>query len=159
MGVATSSYETDFYAWTQEQASALRRVADLRINLPGVDLDHLAEEVEDMGNDTLDKIEGLIAQIVAHLLKLEFSPDAAPRRHWRAEIAEWRATVRRRARRSPTALSRIDLGELGEDARVSLQNRYGDQAWTETLPATRPYDLEQVLDPGFFPVNRHGLGE
>ena len=67
--------------------------------------------------------------------------------------------MRRRAKRSPTALARIDLDELAADARLSLQNRYGDQAWADALPATCPYDLGQTLDPSFFPVNRHGLGE
>jgi len=159
MAVATSSYDADFFAWTQDQATALRRVAELRINLPGADLEHLAEEVEDMGNDVLAKIEGFVSQIVAHLLKLEYSPAPDPRRHWRGEITEWRATVRRRARRSPTALQQVDLEELVEDARAGLRNRHGDWAWVADLPETCPYSIGQILDPDFFPANRHGLGE
>src|SRR5688500_13234169 len=110
------SHEHDFYAWTQDQAAALRRAADMRINLPGVDLEHLAEEIEDLSNDTLAKIEGLAVQIPVHLLKLEHCPDTDPRRHWRGEITAWRNTVRRRAKRSPTALSRLDLADLYRDA-------------------------------------------
>jgi len=158
MGLATS-YDTDFYAWTQEQAAALRRAAEMRINLPGVDLDHVAEEIEDMGNDTLAKIEGIIAQIITHLIKLEYSPDPDPRRHWRGEISEWRATVFRRAKRSPTALSRVDIDEAMRFSLIGLRNRYGDKGWMADVPATCPYDLSQVLDLDFFPINRHGLGE
>jgi Domain of unknown function DUF29 len=52
--MATSAerlYKEDFYAWTREQAAALRRLADERWNGP-LDLLHLAEEVEDLGDRT-----------------------------------------------------------------------------------------------------------
>ena len=47
--MATSAarlYKKDFYAWTRDQAAALRRLADERWNGP-LDLLHLAEEVEE----------------------------------------------------------------------------------------------------------------
>jgi hypothetical protein len=43
-------YEEDFYAWTRDQAKALRRLADQSWNGP-LDLLHLAEEVEDLGSE------------------------------------------------------------------------------------------------------------
>lgn len=153
------SYDTDYYAWTQEQAAALRQAAELRINLPGVDLAHLAEEIEDMGNDTLDKIEGLTAQIIAHLLKLEYCPDPNPRRHWRGEVTAWRNTVARRAKRSPTALKLLALDDLCGDAVAELQAAYRHRGWTAALPDACPYALAQILDREFFPVNRHGLND
>jgi hypothetical protein len=41
-------YKDDFYAWTRDQAAALRRLAEQRWNGP-LDLEHLAEEVEEFG--------------------------------------------------------------------------------------------------------------
>ena len=38
------SYETDFYAWAQQQAKAIR-TKDVAV----LDIEHLAEEVEDLG--------------------------------------------------------------------------------------------------------------
>lgn len=43
-------YKEDFYAWTRDQAAALRRLADQRWNGP-LDVLHLAEEVEDLGSE------------------------------------------------------------------------------------------------------------
>ena len=43
-------YKDDFYAWTREQAGALRHLADQRWNGP-LDLLHLAEEIEDLGSE------------------------------------------------------------------------------------------------------------
>jgi hypothetical protein len=39
-------YEEDFYAWTQQQAQALRR---LRVGDNDLDIEHIAEEIEDLG--------------------------------------------------------------------------------------------------------------
>jgi hypothetical protein len=38
-----SDYDTDFYAWTQAQAAAIRAK-----EVAALDIEHLAEEVEDL---------------------------------------------------------------------------------------------------------------
>ncbi len=43
-------YDEDFYQWSREQAAALRRLSAERWNGP-LDLEHLAEEVEDLGDE------------------------------------------------------------------------------------------------------------
>nr|WP_175428718.1 DUF29 domain-containing protein [Azospirillum argentinense] len=154
----TRLYDSDFLAWTQDQAGRLRRLAAERSNVD-LDLENLAEEIEEMGNDTLDKIEGLVVQIIGHLLKLEHCPDIDPRRHWRSEVTAWRNTVKRRAKRSPTALNRLDLDELTEDAVAELTALYSDQAWMKGLPTSCAYRIDQVLDRDWWPANRHGLAE
>ena len=49
-------YEEDFYAWTRDQAGALRRLAEQRWNGP-LDLAHLAEEVEELGMQARNAVE------------------------------------------------------------------------------------------------------
>ena len=44
MGMLKSLYDSDFYAWTQQQAQLLRNKA-----LSDLDIIHLAAELEDMG--------------------------------------------------------------------------------------------------------------
>jgi hypothetical protein len=147
-----SLYERDFYAWTQDQVAALRRAGDMRINLPGIDVQNLAEELADMGNDTLDKIEGVVVQIIAHLLKLAHSRDESPRNHWLVEVTAWRTTVRRRARRSPTALDRLDLDDLTHDALKVLRRDDTHRSWATSLTDECPFTLDQVLDDEFVPT-------
>ena len=48
-------YEADFYAWTRRQATALRRFARTRPNLP-LDLEHIAEEIQDLGKSERDTV-------------------------------------------------------------------------------------------------------
>ena len=53
---AADLYDEDFYAWTQQQAEALRThfKGDNRL-----DVEHLAEEVEDLGKSELQAVESL----------------------------------------------------------------------------------------------------
>lgn len=150
-------YETDFYAWTRQQAAALRRLTVPRSNT-ALDVDHLAEEIEDLGDNALDVVEGNLTQALAHLLKLEWLPLADPRRHWRKEIKAFRVAAHRRLRRSPTLTGLIDMTALYADARHLIEDDLAEHGIDPALlPADCPYTLAQLLDYGFLPVNRQGL--
>jgi hypothetical protein len=105
-------YDEDFYAWTQAQAKALRTHfrGDNRL-----DVEHLAEEVEDLGSSELQAIESFVEQIIAQLLKLDYSGQDAPRPHWRAEVLNFRRsagrkispTIRRTWRASSSSYTRV----------------------------------------------------
>jgi Domain of unknown function DUF29 len=57
-------YETDFYTWTQAQVEALQsRQWD------HVDLEHLIEEVRDLGSEQEHALESQLARLLQHLLK------------------------------------------------------------------------------------------
>ena len=88
-------YKDDFYAWTREQAAALRRLADERWNGP-LDLLHLAEEVEDLGREQQWAVASQLERLIEHLLKLEHSPSREPRRQWMISVVEARGEVERR---------------------------------------------------------------
>ena len=72
-------YDHDFFAWTQDQAAALRRAQRDRIDAP-LDWEHLADELEQLGGLIKDSIRCDLAAVIEHLLKLEHSPDAWPRK-------------------------------------------------------------------------------
>lgn len=157
--VETALYDRDFLAWAEDQAAALRRHSALRLNTDSdLDLEHLAEEVSDLGDNTIAVVEAAIVQIIAHLLKLEWSPAADPRGHWQDEVQGQRVRVTRRLRRSPSLRGRLDRADLYEDARtVAATGLARDGIDVMALPADCPYTLDQVLDPAWWPVNRHGL--
>ncbi|WP_158287553.1 DUF29 domain-containing protein [Falsiroseomonas bella] len=98
-------YDTDWYAWTQDQAARLRELPpSQRPN--GLDVEHLAEEVEDMGRSERKAAMSLMRNIATHLLKLEFHPDQQPRRHWQREVATWRADLELDFKASPSLRAR-----------------------------------------------------
>src|SRR5918996_2448334 len=88
-------YEADFYAWTRQQAIELRRFAKTRPNLP-LDLEHIAEEIQDLGKSERDAVYSLARQTMQHLLLIEHSPATEQQRHWMDEIDEFRAQMKRK---------------------------------------------------------------
>jgi uncharacterized protein DUF29 len=79
-------YDDDLYAWSEQQASALRRLAERRELPNDLDLEHVAGEVEDVGRSELNAVQGVIRPIFAHLIKAASTPDASARGRWRAEV-------------------------------------------------------------------------
>jgi hypothetical protein len=137
-------YDEDFYAWTQAQAKALRTHfrGDNRI-----DVEHLAEEVEDLGKSERQSVESYVQQIIAHLLKLDYSGFELPRRHWRGEIVAFRVSVERKISPSMKPKIRRALPELYEGARnMAAASLDAEPDLGRRLPKECPYDWTAVIE-------------
>jgi Domain of unknown function DUF29 len=140
-------YDSDFYAWTQRQAKELRRFARTRPNLP-LDLEHIAEEVQDLGKNERDAVFSLAQRIMEHLLLIEHSPATDQRLHWMDEIDEFRDQIELKL--SPTLRRHLtrESGDVFARARRRVQrkmSRHGEYQASAALPADCPYGLEQLL--------------
>lgn len=152
-------YEEDFYAWTQDQAKALRRLAQARPN-EAIDFGHLIEEVRDLGKSERDAVRSHLRTVIEHCLKLEHSAAKEPRAGWLISITKARVALQdkltRRLRREVTAnLARL-YAQARLEASVALA-AYGEPEAAEALPTGCPYTLDQLLDPTWLPENRYGL--
>ena len=56
-----STYDTDFYTWTRAQAEALRHKY-----WAALDVDHLAEEIADLGQSIENAIESHLDRLLLH---------------------------------------------------------------------------------------------
>ena len=139
-----SLYDEDFYAWTQEQAELLRRGGAAANRL---DIEHIAEEIEDLGKSELHACQSLCEHIIEHLLKLEYSGLDEPAGHWRDEIVEWRVPLSRKLTRS--LLAQMNLDERYRYALRLLRRLERDvPGLTQRVPAECPYSLDQILGSG-----------
>jgi Domain of unknown function DUF29 len=139
---ADDLYEQDLYAWARVQADLLRaeRFAEL-------DLEHLIEEIEEVGGALKRSARNRIRTIIEHLLKLEHSPATEPRAGWRATVRTQR--VRLRDVLSPTLRREVEseLAELYGDARGLADGAlrdHGERAAAGALPNACPYSLDQI---------------
>jgi hypothetical protein len=136
-------YEGDYYAWAREQAALLRagRYEEL-------DLQHLAEEVDDLGEALYRSVRSRVRTIVEHLLKLEHSPARGPRSLWRDTIATQRSDLEDDL--TPSLRRRIEAelpkqyGRARAAAARALE-RHGEAAAVATLPAACPYTLDKIV--------------
>lgn len=136
-------YEEDFYRWTQRQAELLRaRQYD------ELDLEHLIEEVEDLGGAARKSVRSRVRTIIEHLLKLQHSPAIDPRPGWRDTIRAQRDDLLDDL--TPSLRREVDdsLQELYERARQRAEGSlrdHGESAAAGALPETCPYTVDQVI--------------
>ena len=136
-------YQEDFYVWTQRQAELLRarRYDEL-------DLEHLIEEVEDLGGAAKKSVRSRARTIIEHLLKLQHSPAVDPRPGWRDTVRGQRDDLLDDL--TPTLRRELaaELEELYARAREraagSLRD-HGEHASADALPETCPYTPEQII--------------
>jgi hypothetical protein len=139
-----SDYEHDFYAWTQDQAAALRAQ-----ELKTLDWDNLAEEIESLGNEQRFAIESHLQNLLTHLLKWRYDPATAPRRGWRITIRNARLDIAKRAR---GRLQDYPARYLAEAYRHAREDATDDTDLSlATFPEVCEWRPEQVLDPNYWP--------
>lgn len=149
-------YETDFYAWTRRQAQELRRLKTLRLNVE-VDLDHVAEEIEDLGTSERDTCRSQVARILEHCLKLAYSPSLPPRRGWRRSIVEARSVLENKLSASIRRDMEQCLPRLYRTARraaILALEEYDEAEAAQLLPETCPWTLDDVLRDDWYPESR-----
>jgi hypothetical protein len=151
-------YEEDFYAWTRDQAKALRRLAQARPN-DAVDFVHLVEEVQDLGKSERDTVRSHVRTIIEHLLKLEHSAAREPRAGWTISITHARIALQDKLTPSLRRDLAANLDRLYEQARRQASvamSVHGEAAAAAALPSAWPYTLEHILDDDWLPPDPHG---
>jgi hypothetical protein len=154
-----SLYQTDYYAWTKQQAAALRAMAAARVDSK-LDLENLAEEVESLGRSDLNTVRSQVRRIIEHLLKLEYSPASEPRIDWRDSVDQARDDIEDHITASMFPDVAADLDKLFGRARRSAASglvKHGERVAAAALPTSCPYSFEQIVNQDWYPQNRHGL--
>ena len=149
-------YETDFYAWTRRQARELRRLKSLRLNVE-LDLDHVAEEIEDLGSSERDTCRSQVERILEHFLKLAWSPSPQPRRGWQRSIVEARSVLDSKLSASIRRDLTQRLPRLYRNARraaILALEEYDEAEAARLLPEACPWGLVDVLRDDWYPGSR-----
>lgn len=138
-------YEEDIYAWSQHQAAVLRRMASDGAALPNdLDLEHVAEEIEEVGNEQRYAVESGLVQLFAHLIKMAALPKDQAVRHWTKESNAFLDTAESRYR--PSMRRALDPDRLWSRAcRLATRDLETDGHAPLPLPAGCPFDLEELV--------------
>ena len=144
-------YDHDFYSWTLEQAQALRRVADQRINaMPELDWLELAQEVEDLGRSLERELYSRFSVLLVHLLKWRHQPSLRGM-SWELTIAHQRLELSRLLAKNPGLKTKVaaEYADAYQSARLQAAKETG--LALASLPSVCPFTREQALDEGFLP--------
>ena len=74
-------YETDVLAWSEQQAGALRELAFRRDLRNALDLDHILEEIEDVGQSQKNAVKSFSRLILGRAVWCIVDQDAPGLRH------------------------------------------------------------------------------
>ena len=89
MPMKSPLYDSDFFAWSREQADLLRAG-----KLAQADIEHIAEEIDSMGRTEKRELINRLEVLLLHLLKWRHQPDKRG--------PSWQASIRVQRNRSPT---------------------------------------------------------
>jgi Domain of unknown function DUF29 len=143
-----TTYDADFYAWTQAQAAALRAKKWLAL-----DVDNLAEEIESLGRSDRRAITHQLERLLLHLLKWVYQPDQRARRGrgWRGSVRQARTAIADLLEESPSLrdypAQRVALAYRRARQQSAIQTGLP----LATFPETCPWSSAQLLDEDFWP--------
>ena len=161
-------YFDDAWAWSREQARALRRR-----DFGAVDWDNVIEEIEDVGNRHSDAWTSHCRNVISHLLKIEHGAAVDAIDHWRKEVVAWRREMHDKLVDNPGM-----KGELSEmlarawgrgraDAVQELAEQDGPEDWADEkrirrnwqlgLPRECSYAIEEIV--GYDPFEKRAEPE
>jgi len=138
-------YDSDYDSWLQQNLELLRQC-----RFEELDIQHLIEEMEDMGKKERADLGSRLLILVAHLLKWQFQPTHRCS-SWRGSIAEQRIKILRRLRLSPSLRPHLPgaIAEAYSDAVELATDETGlDHG---VFPGQCPYTPEELLDRAFLP--------
>jgi hypothetical protein len=152
MTIHSAAYDTDFYAWVQDQAAMLaaRRFEEL-------DLPHLVEELQLMGNSERGELSNRLSVLLAHLLKLLVAAERLPyvydraQRGWHLTCTEQRLQLGKLLRRNPSLRPTVPDELPDAYAIARLQAALALAVDEASLPLVCPWTPAQVLNADFWP--------
>lgn len=136
------TYDTDFVAWTLEQAAILKIMDPVP---PGLDVENLADEIFGLGQKEIAAASDLVERLLVTLVKLSETPDSPDAPEWVEEALLIQGPA-------------VIACEAGIGQHVYLPEFWRRAAMTsksmqyETVPEECPFVIEDLLDIEFDPV-------
>jgi hypothetical protein len=140
-----TKYQTDIIAWANEQAALLRAG-----NLSALDVEHIAEEIEDVGKSEQRELASRMSVLLAHLLKWQFQPDRRGT-SWQRTVKEQRRAIAAHIKETPSLKSTLDNPNWFEGVWADAIAKSIDETGLELFPEDCEWSVGQILSQDFFP--------
>lgn len=140
---ARAEYERDFYSWLMEQA---RHVREGRWD--ALDRENLAEEIESLGREQFNKLEGALRVLLLHMLKWDHQPSKRSR-SWAISIRQQRLELDDVLADNPGLRPRIDeaTARAYRKARLAAVKETG--LAEKRFPTACPYSFDEMASREF----------
>jgi hypothetical protein len=138
-------YDTDFYAWANEQAALLRAG-----RLSEADVENIAEEIESMGRSERRQLISRLTVLLVHLMKWQYQP-ALRSNSWHRTIEQQRLHLDEHLAENPSLKSLLGeaMATAYKHARVDAEHETG--LLRKSFPISSPFTFEEAMNPDFWP--------
>ncbi|MFB1486267.1 MULTISPECIES: DUF29 domain-containing protein [unclassified Thiocapsa] len=139
------TYDQDLVRWARETAELIREGS-----WQAVDVEHLAEELEDLSKSERRAIASQLVRLLLHLRNWQHQPERRSD-SWLDSITDARLQIELAIQDSPSLSSypTLVLAQSYQRARRSAAMQTGRPL--ATFPETCPYRLEEILDDDWLP--------
>ena len=145
--MATSTYDGDIIAWANEQARLLRSGLFSQL-----DIEHIAEEIEDVGKSERRELKSHMAVLLAHLLKWQHQPERQGN-SWRRTIKVQRKDVLDCLKATPSLKPHLQDVEWWDSVWAHALNIATKETGFlyEHFPESCPWKADDILGVDWFP--------
>jgi len=140
-----TTYESDFYTWTQEQAGLLKSG-----HFKEIDLDNLIEEIESMGRSEKRELESRLTVLLLHLLKWKYQP-VRRGRSWELSIDEQRMQFLRVLKDNPGLKNQLEEVLMDAYEIAVIKAAKETSLDKNAFPTSCPWDLPTITKKEFYP--------
>ncbi|WP_133513355.1 DUF29 domain-containing protein [Candidatus Thiosymbion oneisti] len=139
------AYDGDFYDWTIKTSKLLREG-----HIGEVDLEQVAEEIEDMGKSDKRALSSYLKLLMVHLLKWHYQPKYRGI-SWKLSITNARDEIQDLLKDSPSLNSKVE--QLITDRYATARKRASLETGLvlDSFPNACPFSVEQLLDDDYWP--------
>lgn len=143
--MTTVAYDFDIIAWAQEQVALLRSG-----NYALLDIEHIAEEIEDVGKSEQRELANRMAVLLAHLLKWKFQ-SARKGPSWQVTIINQRRAIQLHLKQVPSLKSKLNDAEWWEVVWGDAVSQATKETRLSGFPTVCPWTFDQIMDADFWP--------
>jgi hypothetical protein len=140
-----TSYEKDVVAWAKEQAALLREG-----KFSALDIEHIAEEIEDVGKSEQRELASRMALLLAHLLKWLYQPERRGS-SWQRTIKERRRALLEHLDETPSLKRSLTDAHWIRKTWADAVAKAIEETDLAVFPDDCPWSMEQAINPDFLP--------
>ena len=138
-------YEKDVVAWAMEQAALLRAG-----KLSAIDIEHIADEIEDVAKSEKRELARRVSELLAHLLRWQHQPGRRCS-SWTRSIKVQRKSIASVLQAAPSLTASLTDPRWVEGTWHDAVAKAIDETGLDAFPEDCPWSIDQVLSAAFFP--------
>ena len=138
-------YESDYYAWVNEQLELLRSG-----QWEAADIQNLVDEIEDMAKKIKRELESRLKVLLMHLLKWQYQPDRRGS-SWEMSIKTQRRCIIDLLAENPSLKSKLEESITKAYRRAAYEAHIETGYPEEDFPPDCQWSFAQFMDISFWP--------